>query len=39
MRELVIAEAFNPRRGPVGITAMRAAKRLKEIVAKMLESV
>jgi len=29
---------FNPRRDPVGITAMLAAKLLKEIAAKMLES-
>ncbi len=36
MRELVISDAFNPRRGPVGITAMLAAKLLKEIAAKML---
>ena len=35
MRELVISDAFNPRRGLVGITAMLAAKLLKEITAKM----
>ncbi len=29
---------FNPRRDPVGITAMLAAKLLKEIAAKMLQS-
>lgn len=28
---------FNPRRDPVGVTAMLAAKLLKEIVAKMVE--
>ena len=28
--------AFNPRRDPVGITAMLAAKLLKEIAAKRL---
>ncbi len=29
---------FNPRRDPVGITAMLAAKLLKEMAAKMLRS-
>lgn len=29
---------FNPRRDPIGITAMAAAKVLKEIAARMLES-
>ncbi len=30
---LRLSDAFNPRRGPVGITAMLAAKLLKEIAA------
>ncbi len=30
--------ALNPRREPVAITAMLAAKLLKEMAAKMLES-